>query len=210
MYLKRTHQVYVSVKLSPTPNGSPSQLVSRLESSESSLLLPFSLIPYKWYTSKCYWYSLPNSSQSFRRNRIGSILPPVFWSRSLKAHPWNTTIFHPNINASCHVLNLEWLLLYCIDMYKLVWNSRKPAISPWPPPIQVSPAYEHFPLLSIQNIPTLWKYSPWSFTFLLSCISHYYVLTCLRGLVLAPHLNFSAVFQRQDSCLKLFLYVSWH
>lgn len=107
MYWKRTHQVYVSVKLSPTPSGSPSQLVSRLETSESSLPLPFSLIPYKWYTSKCYWYSLPNSSQSFRRNRIGSILPPVFWSRSLKAHPWNTTMIHPNINVSCHVLVSE-------------------------------------------------------------------------------------------------------
>lgn len=107
MYWKRTHQVYVSVKLSPTPNGSPSQLVSRLETSESSLLLPFSLIPYKWYTSKCYWYSLPNSSQSFRRDRIGSILPPVSWSRSLKAHPWNATMFHPNIKASCHVLVSE-------------------------------------------------------------------------------------------------------
>jgi len=107
MYWKRTHQVYISVKLSPTPNGSPSQLVSRLETSESSLLLPFSLIPYKWYTSKCYWYSLPNSSQSSRRNRIGSILPPVFWSRSLKAHPWNTTMIHPNITASCHILVSE-------------------------------------------------------------------------------------------------------
>lgn len=104
MYWKRTHQVYVSVKLSPSLNGSPSQLVSRLETSESSLLLPFSLIPYKWHTSKCCWYSLLNSSQPFGRNRIGSSLPPLFWSRSLQAHPWNTTMIHPNITASWHVL----------------------------------------------------------------------------------------------------------
>lgn len=154
-------------------------------------------------------YSLPNSSQSFRRNRIGSILPPVFWSRSFEAHPWNTTMIHPNITGSCHALVSEprmaptllyWYVQFSMKFKETCHLSLAPRSFPclWALPSSI---YSKHPNL-------IWKeLSPKVLLLFYLASALIRSLTCLRGLVLAP-VSTSQLFFRGRINVLNFSYMS--
>lgn len=196
IYQNRTHQVYVSVKLSPSSNGSPSQLVSRLESSESSLLLPFFLIPYTWPISKCSWYCFPNKSQPFGRNRIGNILISLFWSRLFQAQSWNTTMIYPNSTASCYVLIPEPRM--AVTLLYPIWTTQ-PEIQG---NLQSAPgAHLSFPSLWAPLHSYQFKSSkPFESSLPKVLLPHFYIGSALLYPHLSKKVNFVS-FPRLLSCL---------